>query len=313
MQSYDNMKTAVDKIGLGKARTVNARFHAMTGHFLFEAEFCNPASGWEKGQIEKNVRDARPRIWHEVPKFADFGALNAWLEHRCIALWDQIRHPEQTHRTIAEVWGDERAQLMAMPPPFDGFVEGTKRVSPTCLVSFDRNRYSVPAAFANRPVSLRAYAERVVIAAEGQTVAEHRRVFSRGRDKPSRTIYDWRHYLAVIQRKPGALRNGAPFLELPDGFRQLQAVLLKRPGGDREMVEILSLVLHHDEQAVLCAVELALEAGSVSKEHIVNLLNRLLDATPPAPIDTPSCLTLLEEPRANVTRYDHLRGRRYVE
>ena len=310
---YDNMKTAVDKIGRGKARTVNARFHAMTGHFLFEAEFCTPASGWEKGQIEKNVRDARPRIWHEVPKFADFGALNAWLEGRCIALWDQIRHPEQTHRTIAEVWGDERAQLMAMPPPFDGFVEGTKRVSPTCLVSFDRNRYSVPAAFANRPVSLRAYAKRVVIAAEGQTVAEHRRIFSRGRDKPSRTIYDWRHYLAVIQRKPGALRNGAPFLELPDGLRQLQAVLLKRPGGDRETVEILSLVLHHDEQAVLCAVELALEAGSVSKEHIVNLLNRLLDATPPAPIDTPSCLTLLEEPRADVTRYDHLRGHRYVE
>ena len=141
---YDNMKTAVDKIGRGKARTVNARFHAMTGHFLFEADFCNPASGWEKGQIEKNVRDARPRIWHEVPKFADFGALNAWLEHRCIALWAQIRHPEQTDRTVAEVWDEERAQLMAMPPPFDGFVEETKRVSPTCLVSFDRNRYSVP-------------------------------------------------------------------------------------------------------------------------------------------------------------------------
>ena len=146
-----------------------------------------------------------------------------------------------------------------------------------------------------------------------RTVAAHTRVFSRGHDKPSRTIYDWRHYLAVIQRKPGALRNGAPFAELPNGFRQLQAILLKRPGGDREMVEILSLVLHDDEQVVLRAVELALEAGSVSKEHIVNLLNRLLDATPPAPIDTPTRLTLLEEPRANVTRYNHLRGHRYVE
>jgi len=309
---YDNMKTAVDKVGRGKARVVNARFQAMTGHFLFEPDFCNPAAGWEKGQIEKNVRDARPRIWHDVPKFADLDALNTWLERRCIALWSQIRHPEQTRRTIAEVWVDEQAHLMKMPPPFDGFVEDTKRVSPTCLIAFDRNRYSVPASFANRPVSVRAYADRVVVVAEGQVVAEHGRVFCRGHDRPARIVYDWRHYLAVIQRKPGALRNGAPFAELPDGFKQLQAVLLKRPGGDREMVEILSLVLHHDEQAVVCAVELALETGPASKQHVLNVLSRLLDAEPPAPVDAPSALQLVDEPKANVMRYDHLRGRTYV-
>ncbi|MDH3467710.1 MAG: IS21 family transposase [Gammaproteobacteria bacterium] len=306
---YDNMRTAVDKVGRGKARVVNARFRAMTGHFLFETEFCTPAAGWEKGQIEKNVRDARPRIWHQVPKFADLAELNAWLERRCIALWSQIRHPEQTCRTIGDVWTDEQDHLMKMPPPFDGFVEDTKRVSPTCLVAFGRNRYSVPASYANRPVSLRAYADRVVIAAEGQVVAEHARVFTRGHDRPARKIYDWRHYLAVIQRKPGALRNGAPFAELPEGFKRLQGVLLKRPGGDREMVEILSLVLHHDEQAVLCAVELALEAGPVSKQHVLNILSRLLDAAPPAPVDAPTGLRLIDEPKANVTRYDHLRGR----
>ena len=309
---YDNMKTAVDKIGRGKARTVNARFKAMTGHFLFEADFCNPAAGWEKGQVEKLVRDARPRMWHDAPKFADYDDLNAYLERRCLALWHEIRHPEQPDRTIAEVWADECAHLMKMPPPFDGFVEETKRVSPTCLVSFDRNRYSVPASFANRPVSLRAYADRVVIAAEGQMIAEHQRVFSRGRDKPSRTIYDWRHYLAVVQRKPGALRNGAPFTELPLPFKALQRILLKRPGGDREMVEILSLVLHHDEEAVVCAVELALESGTVSKPHVLNILSRLLETGPPAPIDAPSGLSLLEEPRADVDRYDHLRGKRHV-
>ena len=166
----------------------------------------------------------------------------------------------------------------------------------------------MPASFANRPVSVRAYAERIVIAAEGRIVAEHGRVFTRGHDRPARTVYDWRHYLSVVQRKPGALRNGAPFRELPEGFRRLQARLLKHPGGDREMVEILSLVLHHDEQAVLCAVELALEAGAVSKEHVLNLLRRLTEAEVPPPIDTPTRLTLLEEPVANVTRYDHLRG-----
>jgi hypothetical protein len=38
---------------------VNARFKAMTSHYVFDPEFCNPAAGWEKGQVEKNVRDAR--------------------------------------------------------------------------------------------------------------------------------------------------------------------------------------------------------------------------------------------------------------
>src|SRR3546814_9511123 len=60
---YDNMRTAVDKVGRGKARTVNTRFLTMVSHYLFEAEFCNPAAGWEKGQVEKNVQDARHRLW----------------------------------------------------------------------------------------------------------------------------------------------------------------------------------------------------------------------------------------------------------
>ena len=113
----------------------------------------------------------------------------------------------------------------------------------------------------------------------------------------------------MLQRKPGALRNGAPFAELPVGFRRLQSSLLKQPGGDREMVEILALVLHHDEQAVLAAVELALDAGVPTKTHVLNVLHRLLDGKPPAPIVTaPQPLRLVNEPEANVTRYDALRG-----
>jgi hypothetical protein len=98
---------------------------------------------------------------------------------------------------------------MPLPPAFDGFVEHTKRVSPTCLISFERNRYSVPASFANRPVSLRVYPDRLVVvlearlwrdAAEGQILCEHVRVIQRSHQIPPRTIYDWRHYLAVLQR-----------------------------------------------------------------------------------------------------------------
>jgi hypothetical protein len=210
---------------------------------------------------------------------------------------------------IADIWDAEKAALMPLPTMFDGFVEQSKRVSPTCLIAFDRNRYSVPASFANRPVSLRIYPERLVIVAEGHVVCTHERIIERSHRQPGRVIYDWHHYLAVVQRKPGALRNGAPFVEMPEGFRKLQDHMLRRPGGDREMVDVLSLVLHHDEQAVLCAVEMALEAGVPTKTHVLNLLHRLVDG---APIDQPdvtppAALSLNREPEANVARYDGLR------
>jgi transposase len=305
---YDNMKTAVDKVRSGKERDVNARFSAMVDHFLFEAEFCNPASGWEKGQVEKNVRDARHRLWQPVPEFPDLATLNAWLEARCQALWAQIPHGK-LEGTVADAWAAEQPELLQMPRPFDGFVEYTKRVSPTCLVTFERIRYSVPASFANRPVSLRAYADRVVVAAEGKVICEHPRVIERRHDGPGSTVYDWRHYLAVLQRKPGALRNGAPFAELPAAFQTLQKALLKQPGGDREMVDVLALVLQHDEQAVLAAVELALEAGVPTKMHVINLLHRLVDGktVAPPPVTAPQALQLINEPEANVLRYDALR------
>ena len=310
---YDNMRTAVDKVGRGKERQVNARFAAMVSHFLFESEFCNPASGWEKGQIEKNVQDARHRLWQPMPNFPSLAALNDWLEIRCREFWAEIPHGSQ-EGSIADAWREEALHLMQLPRPFDGFVEYAKRVSPTCLVHLERNRYSVPASFANRPVSVRLYPERIVIVAEGQIVCEHERVFIRSHDRTSVTVYDWRHYLAVIQRKPGALRNGAPFTELPPAFKTLQKRMLKTPGGDREMVEILALVLHHDEQAVLTAVELALEAGAPTKTHILNVLHRLVDGKPvdAPPVKPPNALALNTEPQADVDRYDALRKDREV-
>ena len=125
-------------------------------------------------------------------------------------------------------------------------------------------------------------------------------------------VYDWRHYLAVVQRKPGALRNGAPFAELPKSFKQLQSALLSREGGDREMADILALVLHDDEKLVEQAVSEAIQSDVISKTHILNRLSRLLDTPPPAALTPPPALALREEPLTNTERYDHLRGARHV-
>lgn len=196
---------------------------------------------------------------------------------------------------------------MAVPAAFDGFVEFNKRVSSTCLITYDNNRYSVPASFANRPVSLRVYADRLVVVAEAQVVAVHERVFTRDHNVTGKTIYDWRHYLSVVQRKPGALRNGAPFHELPDSFKQLQTQLLKRLGGDREMVDVLALVLLHDEALVEQAITEALKVDAPSKQHVLNCLSRLNDVPLPKPSLPPPALKLVIEPVADTDRYDRLR------
>lgn len=95
--------------------------------------------------------------------------------------------------------------MMLMPTPFDGYVEKSAKVSSTCLVSVDRNRYSVPCEWANHRVSTRLYPSRVYVVAGDLVVASHERASDRGH-----TCYDWQHYIALVQRKPGALRNGAP-------------------------------------------------------------------------------------------------------
>ncbi|WP_395371453.1 ATP-binding protein [Komagataeibacter diospyri] len=238
------------------------------------APFADRLRGWlvlEAARSRRNRRTAR-RLHEDLVALGHDGSYGAaWTAgNGCsISNW-----PGASPRSMQA----EHPHLMVPGRPFDGFVEQTRRVSPTCLIRFEGNRYSVPASFTNRPVSLRVYPDRLRIIAEGQVLCVHDRIITRSHGVPGRTVYDWRHYLAVIQRKPGALRNGAPFAELPAAFRTLQDQLLRRPGGDREMAEILALVLQHDEQAVLCAVELALEDGVATRTHVLNTLHRLIDA-----------------------------------
>jgi transposase len=300
---YDNMKTAVDRVGKARERTVNARFAAMCSHYLFEPEFCNRAAGWEKGIVEKNVQDRRRQIWQDVVRqpWGSIEALNAWLAQQCRQAWDVMRHPQQPERTIAETWRDEQAQLMPNPRPFDAYLEQPARVSATALVHFQRNRYSVPAEHAHRVVSLRAYPGQIVVVTEGAEIARHARCFER-----HQTRYDFRHYIALLGTKPGALRNGAPFADLPEPLAVLQKHLLKHPGGDRVMVQVLAAVPVHGLDPVIEAVRRALDAGRASGEHVLNVLSRLT-SPPPGPLTPEECPRINEEPVANVARYDELR------
>lgn len=299
---YDNMKTAVDKVKKGKGRVVNARFYAMCSHYLFDPEFCNVASGWEKGIVEKNVQDSRRRIWQEAGtlRFGSFAELNDWLLARCKSLWHEIRHPEYRELSVAEMLEHEQSHLMPMVTPFDGYVEQPGRVSSTCLVSAARNHYSVPCELAGKMISKRFYPERLEVVYDEGVVASHQRLFERGQ-----TRYDWQHYISLTERKPGILRNGAPFGEMPTPLLRLQRLLLKREGGDRVMSQVLCAVPKAGLESVLVAVELVLESGMVSAEHVLNVLGRLNSAPQPDTVET--TLQLKEAPIADASRYDSLR------
>ncbi len=303
---YDNMKTAVDKVLKGKGRIVNARFAVMCAHYLYDPDFCNVASGWEKGVVEKNVQDSRRRIWIDAAKlrFGSFVELNAWVADRCRVLWAEVRHPEHDQFSVAEMLEHERPHLMPMPTPFDGYVEKPARVSSTCLVSVARNRYSVPCELFQQMVSTRLYPGSVVVVAGDQVVARHERLSNSGE-----TRYDWQHYIPLLQRKPGAIRNGAPFADMPEPLQRLRRALLRNAGGDRVMAQVLAIVPTAGLDAVLVAVELALEigpSGKVSVEHVVNVLGRLNAAPVPQAAATHLRVTLA--PLANTARYDNLRA-----
>lgn len=298
---YDNMKTAVDKVKRGKLRTVNTRFAAMASHYLFDPDFCNIASGWEKGVVEKNVQDSRRRIWQEATRerFGSFNDLNLWLLAKCKALWTELKHP-QFDLTLADMLEQERPHLMPMITDFDGYVETLGKVASTCLVIEDRNRYSVPCELVGQMVSIRTYPDRVDFVAHDRIVASHPRCFGRYEAR-----YDWQHYIPLIERKPGALRNGAPFADMPEPLQRLRGLLLKREGGDRVMAKVLAVVPKHGLEAVLVAVALVLESGNLSVEHIENVLNRLKPTPQTTPVSTH--LTVGEAPLADTVRYDGLR------
>lgn len=284
-------------------------FHAafglavMCAHYLFDPDFCNVAAGWEKGIVEKNVQDSRRRIWLDAQdcQFHSFEELNAWLGQRCRALWNELTHPQYSGLSVAEVLELERAELMPVPAPFDGYVERPARVSSTCLVSVGRNRYSVPCEYAGKWVSSRLYPTRIEVVADDALIASHVRLLDR-----DQVSYDWQHYLPLIERKPGALRNGAPFADLPAPLRQLKHGLGRHAGGDRIMAQVLAAVPVAGLDAVLVAVELVLESGSLSAEHILNVVARLAATEPPPSVETH--LSLKEAPVANTARYDRLRG-----
>ncbi len=302
---YDNPKTVVTRIGRGKERDYNERFMQLASFYLFEPEACTPAAGWEKGQVENQVKTNRQNVF--VPRlcFANFSELNAHLEEQMLIQARNNRHPEFVDLTVWEAFQKERPYLCVQARSFDGYSTAERRASSQCLVHYERNSYSVPCEYAGRHVTVRVYADRLVIAVDGVSVASHNRSFGSGEH-----ILDPLHYLPLLSRKPGALHNGRPFQnwELPDSIRMAWNILRKHSDWDKQMSGILAAIPLHGMEAVGVACELAIEERAVNSNVILNHLHRLVEA--PCAKEVPMIserLTLRIPPVANCSAYDRLR------
>ena len=290
---YDNMKTAVETIFIGKDRQYNRRFVQMCSHHLVDPVACTPASGWEKGQVENQVGLVRERFFTPRLRVKTYDELNAWLIDKCVVYAKAHPHPERPEQTVWEVFEEERRNLVPYRGRFDGFHALPASVSRTCLVRFDNNKYSVNASAIGRPVEIHAYADRIVVRQDGRIVAEHVRHHGRGE-----TVYDPWHYVPVLARKPGALRNGAPFKDwvLPAALERVRRKLAGSDDGDRQMVAILATVLTDGLPAVEAACAQAMSEGVHSSDVIINILARQRDPGPAATILTPDALRLRHVP-----------------
>jgi transposase len=299
---YDNMKTAVETVFVGKNRLYNRRFLQMCSHYLVEPVACTPALGWEKGQVENQVGLVRERFFTPRLRFKSYDELNAWLLDKCIAYAKAHPHPEMIGQTIWEVFEAERPKLVPYAGRFDGFHAVPASVSKTCLVRFDNNKYSVAASAIGRPVEVQAYADRIVIRQDGRVVGEHVRSFTRGE-----TVYDPWHYVPVLARKPGG--NGAPFKDwvLPAAMERIRGKLAGADDGNRQMVDILTAAITDGLPAVEAACAEAIAHGVHSADVVLNFLARQRNPDPPPAILTPAALTLHHAPIADCARYDNLR------
>lgn len=300
---YDNMKTAVQKVLKGRSREWNASFERLCIHYRIEPTACTPAQAQEKGRVERQVEIDRQQLFTPMPTGTSLREMNDILISRVKTYNQTHKHPEFKDKTIDQVFEEERPCLVCAPLLFDGYKQTDARASSTCLVRFDRNNYSVHCSCAGEIVQVKAYADQLVFTYEGKEVGRHERRFTSGQ-----TYYDWSHYLPLLERKPGALRNGAPFKEitLPCELITVRQHLEAHIDGARDFAHILSYIALHSLDCVVCACAEAIKARTISKDVILNILSRQTQAVDPVEEVFHDYPALHHIPQSNLNTYDLL-------
>ena len=264
--SYDNTTIAVKKVIGPGLRDLTREFLRLESHFLFSHHFCRVGRGNEKGVVENLVGYGRRNFLVPVPEFGSFAELNAHLNVACTAdLHRRVRGKADTKAARLET---DRAVMLAVPAEaFEPRRVVAAAANSLSLVRFDRNDYSVPTGFAFHDVTAVGGIDEVTIAVGTDVVARHARHWGK-----EHTIYDPRHYLALLERKPGAFDHARPLehWNLPDCFAVLRRRLEGELGsaGTREYIKVLRLLERASLRELTAAATQALAIGATGVDAI---------------------------------------------
>jgi len=279
--TYDNLKTAVRRILKGRNRQEQDRFITFRSHYLYASRFCTPGAGHEKGGVEHGVKYVRQNYLVPLPEVRDFVQLNAWLRERC--LQDDQRQVNRQPQPIGVMWAEERPYLRPLPATdFAGYVSREVKLNPYGQVTFETNRYSVPADKAQKQLTLHAYPFRIEIVRGAEIIASHQRCYGRQQD-----ILNPLHYLPLLAERPGAFNHAQPLQQWRQSWSPLYDELLcQLKAGQsehkaiREFIQILQLHLDFDGALVQKAIEQALVDKAPHLNGVLFCLNRLRDPAP---------------------------------
>ena len=272
--TYDNSKVAVGKIVGTRQRRITHGFHQLVSHYLFNHHFCLVRRANEKGVVEGLVKFARLNFFVPVPQVRDLTELNAHLLEACRS--DLKRRLRGQRGSKAQLLDEERASFQSLPASsFDACRVQSGRANSESLVRFDDNDYSVPVEYAHHPVSVRGYFDRVQIGYHVRIIATHQRCWQK-----QQYVFEPRHYLPLLERKPGALDHARPLQgwRLPPCFDLLRRRLEEELAGEgaREYIRVLRLLELNSISRVERAVHQGLQTRTHSRDGIAQFI-------PPAP------------------------------
>lgn len=270
---YDNLKTAVKTLLKGHHRNLQEKFNQFCSHYLYQPQFCTPAKGNEKGRVENLIGYVKRNFFTPVPHFNSIEELNSRLLSFARGRARTKRHPELSDKSCYEVFQEEKNSLIQLPYyNFECCRVQHSIVSSLSTVAFDDNRYSVPMEYKDLSVLIKGSADEVIISHGGEQISRHPRSYEK-----SQQILNPYHYLGVLARKPGALRNGLPFRnwQLPEVFGQYRR-LLRQKYEDADVYFAKTLVLLRDWplKEVTEAIKKALSLGVLGDSYVLSLLKK---------------------------------------